>query len=112
MKSKYLQKHEKNICETHWNVLMKLSVHGNFWVYFIQSVEHVKKLKAYNLLSLLISYNLAYKYHTGLFFFFFLLHHVACGILVSWPGIKPVHPAVEALRPNHWNARESLSWPF
>ena len=69
MKSKYLQKHEKNICETHWNVLMKLSEHGNFWVYCTHLVEHVKKLKAYNLLSILISYNLAYRYHIGLFFF-------------------------------------------
>ena len=34
----------------------------------MHSVEHVKKLKAYNLLNVLISYNLAYKYHVGLFF--------------------------------------------
>ena len=30
----------------------------------------------------------------------------ACGILVPKPGIKPVTPAVEAQRPNHWTARK------
>ena len=32
--------------------------------------------------------------------------HVACGILVSWPGIEPGLLAVKALGPNHWIARE------
>ena len=27
--------------------------------------------------------------------FFFCLHHMACRILVPWPGIKPAPPAVE-----------------
>ena len=31
---------------------------------------------------------------------------LACGILVPWPGIEPVAPAVEAQSPNHWTARE------
>ena len=30
--------------------------------------------------------------------FKFTGHHVACGILVPWPGIEPTHPALEA-----WN---------
>jgi len=30
------------------------------------------------------------------FFFFFPLHCVACGILVSWPGVEPVAHTVEA----------------
>ena len=34
------------------------------------------------------------------------LSHVACGILVPWPGIKPMLPAVEAQSPNHWTAKE------
>ena len=34
------------------------------------------------------------------------LHHVACGILVPWPGIESVPPAVEAWSLNHWTARE------
>ena len=38
--------------------------------------------------------------------FFFWLHHVACGILVSRPGTEPVPPAVEAQRPNHWTTRD------
>ena len=36
------------------------------------------------------------------------LHPVACGILVSQPGIEPVSPAVEAWRLNHWNDVEFL----
>ena len=39
-------------------------------------------------------------------FSFFSSHYVACGILVPWPGIKPVPPAVEAQSPNHWITRE------
>ena len=40
------------------------------------------------------------------FVFSFPLHHVACRILGPWPGIEPVHPAVEAQSPNHWTTRE------
>ena len=31
--------------------------------------------------------------------------HGLQGILVSWPGIKPVPLGVEAPTPNHWTAR-------
>ena len=41
------------------------------------------------------------------FFFFFLATLCpACGILVPWPGIEPVPPAVKAWSLNHWTARE------
>ena len=40
------------------------------------------------------------------FVFFFLLHRVACEILVPWPGIKPAPPALEAWGLCHWMARE------
>ena len=40
------------------------------------------------------------------FCFFFWPRHVACGILVPWPGIKPGPPAVKARSPNHWTTRE------
>ena len=30
----------------------------------------------------------------------------ACGILVPWPGIEPMPPAVDAQSLNHWTARE------
>ena len=40
------------------------------------------------------------------FFFFFLPHHTACGILVPWPGIKPMPPALEVWSLNHWTARD------
>ena len=33
--------------------------------------------------------------------FIFWPHHVACGILVPWPGIEPIPCAVEVQHPNH-----------
>ena len=39
-------------------------------------------------------------------FFFFWPCHVACGILVSQPGIEIVPPALEAQSLNHWTTRE------
>ena len=44
--------------------------------------------------------------------FFFWPCHVACRILVPRPGIKLGPPAVEAQSPNHWPAREFLSFSF
>ena len=41
-------------------------------------------------------------------FFFFLLHHEACGILVPHPGIKIVLPETEAWSLNHWTSKEVL----
>ena len=38
--------------------------------------------------------------------FFFWPHCVVCGILVLWPAIEPVPPAVETRSLNHWTARE------
>ena len=40
--------------------------------------------------------------------FFFWLCCVACGILVPWPGIKPMPPTVESESLNHWIARDVL----
>lgn len=41
------------------------------------------------------------------------MHHMACGILVSQPGVEPMSPTVEAQSHNHWTAREVLStWNF
>ena len=37
---------------------------------------------------------------------FFWPHHIVCRILVPWPGIELVPPAVEAQSPNHWTTRE------
>ena len=41
-----------------------------------------------------------------LFFTFWLSPTVASGILVPWPGIEPMPPALEAWCPNHWTTRE------
>ena len=35
-----------------------------------------------------------------------------CGILVPWPGIEPVAPAVQAWSPNDWTAREVSPFNF
>ena len=39
-------------------------------------------------------------------FFFFLAVPVACGILVPWPEMDPVPPALEALNLKYWIIRE------
>lgn len=36
----------------------------------------------------------------------FWLHHLACGSLVSLPGIEPMPTAVEAVSLNHWTDKE------
>ena len=35
-------------------------------------------------------------------FIYFFPHHMACGIFIPWPGIKPVSLALEARSLNHW----------
>ena len=45
-------------------------------------------------------------YFTGDSFLSLIDCCVACGILVSRPGIKLMPPAVEAQSPNHWTTRE------
>ena len=42
-----------------------------------------------------------------LYFIIFWPCHTACGILVPWPGVEPLPPAVEAWSPNHWTTREA-----
>ena len=42
------------------------------------------------------------------FGFLFWLHHMACGILVPQPGIKPMAPALEVQSLNPWTARKVL----
>ena len=46
---------------------------------------------------------------TDAFLFFFLPHHVACGILAPQPGTEPRPLAVRAQSINHWSAREYLT---
>ena len=46
-------------------------------------------------------------------FIFFWPHHAACWILVPWPGIKPVPPALEVRSLNHWtqgSPQEFMLW--
>ena len=49
--------------------------------------------------------------HDFFFFLFLFFGHTEqhVGILVSWLGIKPAPPTVEAQSLNHWTAREILA---
>ena len=58
---------------------------------------------------------LQFQVHTRIQIFFFMyvfissvfwLHHTAAKVLVPWPGIAPVPPAVGEQCLNHWPARE------
>ena len=42
----------------------------------------------------------------------FMLHHMACGILVPQPGIEPVSPALKAQSLNHWEVINHQGNPF
>ena len=42
----------------------------------------------------------------GSLLFFFFGHTAKCGILVPWPGIKPVSSALQIWSLNHWTTRE------
>ena len=45
-------------------------------------------------------------------FFFFWLHHAACRISVSRPGVERAPSAVKAQSPNHWTAKEFPGYFF
>ena len=49
---------------------------------------------------------LHYKVTLFIYLFIYWPHLVACGILVPWPRIEPVPPALEVWSLNHWTARE------
>ena len=53
-------------------------------------------------------------YYFILFYFIlcFRPRHMACGILVPRPGIKPVPPALGAWSHNHWTTRDVPWHPF
>ena len=45
-------------------------------------------------------------YTLFIYLFIFAIPHVACRILVPWPGIKAVSLSLEVWSLNHWTARE------
>ena len=51
------------------------------------------------------------KHRLGFFFFFLLAAHMACRILVLWPGTEPMPPAVESQSLSLWNTR-GFPWFF
>ena len=54
-----------------------------------------KSLKIHN--HQMYEWTLIQSFKKKIFFSFLALPCLACGILVPWPGIEPVAPAVEAL---------------
>ena len=77
--------------------------------------------RASNVLSPLICRSLTCLLDKNPFFCFYFLSsfiyfswwcHAAFGILVSWPGIEPIPPALEAQCPNHRTCRESSFYIF
>ena len=46
------------------------------------------------------------------FVFLICSGHVACGVLVSQPGIRPAAPTLEGQNLNHWTAREVPWYQF
>ena len=90
-----------------------LSWHSFFRMYFTNSVNgivcvgnsHLFKMQwPVTILSILFIYISSPL--PCLFVCLFSPHRSACGILVPWPGIKPLPPAVEGQSPDHWTARE------
>ena len=45
-------------------------------------------------------------YLSFIFIYLFLPYHEGCGILVPWPEIEPMTPAVEVQSLNHWTTKE------
>ena len=50
--------------------------------------------------------HLSYRYLWGFLFICLFFLFLAWGILVPWPGIKPMSPAVEVQSSNYWITRE------
>ena len=71
--------------------------------------DHIIFDHMYNLTLLLYFYSI---YLICTTFFFLLLCHAACRILVPQPRIQTLTPAAEAQSFNHWTTKEVLSHVF
>ena len=86
-----------------------LSLMPSFNKYYF-SKEHVEPRsvhgavnKANRALTVWMERHFSFLFHSYLLSFsIFWPHHMACGILVPWPGIEPESPAVETWCLNHW----------
>ena len=56
--------------------------------------------------------SLIYYYYYFKWFYFIWPYSAAWGILVPWPGIKPVSLALRVQNLNHWTARQAPIWIF
>ena len=77
-----------------------------FFLIFLREVARIIKRRPKCTLPLGWPVNFVPTFQFFLIFLFLWLHHVACRILVPWPGVEPGHPAVEAQSPNLWTTRE------
>ena len=94
-----------HVCSSYWTG----------WLHLKHKITLSLKLYSFgfwvnSFLELLESVVSSLSFH--LFFFFNWLCHVACGILVPWPGIEPMPPAMEAWNLNHWTIREVPDHPL
>ena len=74
----------------------------------IKAKLHSAALAPANLSDRIQTLSLPVSLHTSHpdFLFSFGLRHVACRLLVPWPGIEPLPPAFEGQSPNHWTTKE------
>ena len=47
----------------------------------------------------------AFDHRGACIWYFFFLCYIVCRILILWPGVEAVPPALEAQRHNHWTSR-------
>ena len=85
----------------HW--VHHANVDNNIFVVYIYSVYYLLDIVVSTLHFLLHFIPPVTLYGS---FFFSLLHHEACGILVPQLGVETVPPALEVWSLNHWTTRE------
>ena len=72
----------------HWETK---KMHATRFIVIFTLLQWSRTEPAISKVCLYISSKLLWMFYKGSFFFSFWLHHMACGILVAQPGIKPVY---------------------
>ena len=107
-------------CAATLQIQMKCSVNGSnesFWVLICKNrgkmiISHIVQFSVFDTPKGFYKHYFSFcnkgcVLSLSFFFFFFLFAHcMACGILVPWPGVKPLSPALESQSLNHWTVRE------
>ena len=85
------------LTEHSW-IILSTSAFDLLWLFCL---KHMKKSQSHT--DMFLGKHGIFK---KIFNLYFWPCHVARGILVPWPGIEPVLPAVEVQSLNHWSTRE------